>query len=123
MPHCSHVSVQEATSVVAKSGSSGGRVPGTASWSKRYIELATAPRSKVKSAATPALEKWGLCDQHFEQLGELTTIAAEVLMHLLRVARAFRLGLFQPETSLAREVSRWSRACEKALFRLVYYIN
>lgn len=60
-----------------------------------------------------SLDDTNLNDQDFEQPGGLSAVVAKVLMKLL----------LQSVTLLAREVSRWTRACGENMFRLFCYIN
>lgn len=86
---------------------------------ERYIELSKISRAQLKFAATPSLGEKGLKDEDYDNPGEVSRIAARVLMNLLYAAGMFRFDFLQPVMSLAREVSRWTRACDKKLFRLV----
>jgi hypothetical protein len=49
--------------------------------------------------------------------------AAKVIMKILYGARLVRYELLWPVCSIAREVSRWNRACDKRLFKLVSYLH
>lgn len=90
---------------------------------ERYLDVANIARAKLKTASTPSLDERTIADSDFEELGELSSIAAEVFMNILCAARMVRFGILQLVTSLAREVSRWNRACDKMLFRVARYIN
>ena len=49
--------------------------------------------------------------------------AASVLMKILYLARCIRFDLLHPACMLAREITRWTVACDKRLHRLVSYMN
>lgn len=85
--------------------------------------MPNAPRAKLKAASTPSLDGKNIVEKEFEDLGELSSIAAKVLMKVLYVTRMVRFDLIQPVTALARVVSRWNRACGKKLLPLVCYIS
>ena len=53
----------------------------------------------------------------------LAPVAASVLMKILYGARAARWGLLKVVQLLASRVTKWSRDCDRALHRLVCYIN
>ena len=58
-----------------------------------------------------------------EEAGELANDAASILMKILYGARMGRWGLLKAVTSLAAHLTKWSKACDRALFRLMCYIN
>lgn len=80
---------------------------------ERHVELPKIPRERLTFAAAPSLDEKELRGADYDNLGELSTIAAKVLMNILFAARMSRHDLLQPATSLAREVSRWTLACDK----------
>jgi hypothetical protein len=61
--------------------------------------------------------------EDFEQEGSLAGEAARIIMKALYGARLVRYELLWPICSIAREVSRWTRACDKRLHRLISYIH
>ena len=61
--------------------------------------------------------------EDFEQPGNLSTDAAKIIMKALFGARLVRFELLWPICSSAREVSKWTRACDKRLHRLMCYIH
>ena len=58
-----------------------------------------------------------------EETGELADDAASILMKILYGARMGRWDLLKAVTSLATYLTKWSKACDRALFRLMCYIN
>ncbi len=58
-----------------------------------------------------------------ETVGALQPIASSVLMKVLYGARAARWDLLKAVQLLATRVTKWSRECDKALHRLMCYIN
>jgi hypothetical protein len=55
--------------------------------------------------------------------GELANHAASILMKVLYGARMGRWDLLKAVASLATHLTKWKPACDKALFRLLCYIN
>ena len=58
-----------------------------------------------------------------EETGELADAAASILMKILYGARMGRWDLLKAVTSLATYLTEWSKTCDRALFRLMCYIN
>ena len=55
--------------------------------------------------------------------GELANHAASILMKALYGARMGRWDLLKAAAPLATHLTKWTPACDKALFRLMCYIN
>ena len=87
-----------------------------------YCELAKVSRNSLRAVATPSLDDHQLKLEDFEVEGNLQKEAARVIMKMLYGARLVRYELLWPICSIARQVSKWTRACDKRLHRLVSYI-
>lgn len=98
-----------------------GRLHGTVC--RNISRVVQHSEGKVENRIDPIIGGTNIVSKGFEDPGALTSTAAKVLMNILYVARVVRFGLLQPVTALAREVSRWNKAFDKKLFRLVSYIN
>ena len=55
--------------------------------------------------------------------GKLAPIASRVLMKLLFAARMVRYDLLRAVQGLANRITKWSTDCDKALHRLMCYVN
>ena len=79
----------------------------------------------LKAAATPFHEERIARPslEETEPKGVLAPIAARVLMKILFAARMARFDLLRAVQGLAARVTKWSVDCDKALYRLVCYIN
>jgi hypothetical protein len=60
--------------------------------------------------------------EDLETDGSLAKDAAKIIMKMLYGARLVRYELLWPICSLARQVSKWNKACDKRLHRLVSYV-
>ena len=87
-----------------------------------YVELAKVPVESLKKVTTPSIDDHNLKPEDFEQDGALAKDAAKIIMKMLYGARLVRFELLWPICSLARQVSKWTKACDKRLHRLVSYV-
>ena len=87
-----------------------------------YCELTAVERSQLKQVPTPSLNEASFSDQDFEDQGALHQHAAKILMKTLWLARLSRPDLSFIVARLATKISRWSRADDKQLFRLMSYL-
>ena len=69
------------------------------------------------------MEERGFSEEDLTSAGGLAPIAAKILMKVLYAARVYRYDVLYAVTSLAREVTRWTRACDKRLHRLICYLH
>ena len=69
------------------------------------------------------MEDSAFTQSDFDEVGKLSTVAASVLMKALYLARCCRFDLLHPICMLARQVTKWSRACDKRLHKLMSYLH
>jgi len=88
---------------------------------ERYQEL-VPKRVNLRRVDTPYIEDNSTVESE-EPRGELQPIAARVLMKILYAARMCRFDLLRPCCFLATKITKWDRSCDRALHRLICYIN
>ena len=88
----------------------------------RYCELAGKSRDSLKPVFTPCIDDHMIPAAEFDTKGELSPVAARVVLKALYVARIGRLDLMWAVNMLAREVTRWTAACDRRLHRLIAYM-
>ena len=88
----------------------------------RYKELGGKTAQNLRRVDTPFVEE-ALGASTETEGGELQPIAARVLMKVLYAARMCRYDLLRATCYLATQITKWNRCCDKALHRLMCYIN
>ena len=88
-----------------------------------YLQHAGIQRSQLRAAKTPSVDDHQLTDEDRATPGVLEKDAAKVIMKMLYGARLVRYELLWPICSIARMVSKWSKAEDKRLYRLICYLN
>ena len=96
-----------------------------------YLDVVGQPTLKLRAVATPFLPApegggdatLGPENPTDEEKGELASKASAVLMKILYGARAARWDLLKAVQLLATRVTKWTKECDKALHRLICYIN
>ena len=84
--------------------------------------LGITKQSQLKPANTPFLPRASSTPEEWEEQAQLQTHACAVLMKLLWGARLGRPDLLKGITYLATFVSRWCKACDRMLHRLMCYV-
>ena len=73
------------------------------------------PMESLKRVATPCIDDHQIPLEEFAVKGELSPIAARVVLKALHVARIARMDLMWSVNMLAREVTRWTAACDRII--------
>jgi len=82
------------------------------------------PEPPLSTVEPDGNEQWEVENQCEDtEAGELQKLAASILMKVLYGARMCRFDLLRPTCRLAQKVTKWDRACDKRLHRLMSYIN
>ena len=90
---------------------------------ERYLELSNNDKKTLTKVATPCLDDHQIPPEDFEAKGILAPKASKIVLKALYLARLARPDLLWAVNSLAREVTRWTKACDRRVHRLMCYIN
>ena len=90
----------------------------------KYLELSGKSRDSLKTkAATPCIDDHLIPPEEFDERGVLSAKAARIVLKALYVARIARYDFMWSVNMLAREVTRWTVACDRRLHRLICYMH
>ena len=89
----------------------------------RHLELAKKTKDLLEKVATPCIDDYLIPLGEFEVKGELSAIAARVVLKAFYVARIARLDFMWSVNMLARKVTRWTAACDRRLRRLIAFMR
>ena len=89
---------------------------------ERYCELANKTTQQLYKVSTPCID-----DHHFKEetksVGELSNTCSEIILKCLFLARIGRLDILWSVDKLARSITKWTKACDKRMNRLISYIH
>ena len=91
---------------------------------ERYCELANKTTEQLYKVATPCVN-----DHHFQEeeelksVGELSKVCSQIVLQCLYLARIGRPDILWSVNKLARSITKWTKACDKRLSRLISYIH
>ena len=77
----------------------------------------------LRTVKTPCLDDHEINPAGFEVKGSLVAESASIVLKVLYTARMIRPDIYHSVNTLAREVTRWTRACDKRLHRLMCYLH
>ena len=90
---------------------------------ERYLELTGKDESSLRQVATPCIDDHLIPPEDFEAKGEVSPVAARIVLKTLFVARMGRPDILWTVNALAREVTKWTVACDKRLHRLISWMH
>ena len=96
---------------------------GPVTWVERYCEMATKTTQLFFRVATPCLDDNHLQDEENGSVGELLTVCSEIVLKCLYLARIGRPDILWSVNTLVCAVTKWTKACEKRLARLISFIH
>ena len=89
---------------------------------ERYCELAHRTTQQLYKVSTPCID-----DHHFKEelksVGELSKVCPQIGLKCLYLARIGRPDILCSVNKFARSITRWTKACDKRLSRLISYIH
>ena len=90
---------------------------------ERYCEVANKTTQQLCKVSTPCID-----DHHFKEaerksVGELSQVCSPIVLKCLYLARIRRLDILWSVNKFARSITKWTKACDKRLNRLISYIH
>ena len=89
---------------------------------KKCVELANKTTQQLYKVSTPCID-----DHHFKEemksVGELSQVCSQIVLKCLYLARIGRLDILWSVNKLARSITKWTKACDKRLNRLISKIH
>ena len=88
---------------------------------ERYCELANKTTQQLRKVSSPCID-----DHHFKELksvGELSKVCSQIFLKYLYLTRIGRPDILWSVNKLARSITKWTKACDKRLSRLISYIH
>ena len=90
---------------------------------ERYCYQANKRTEQLYRVSTPGLDDHHLKKEELESVGELSKVCCQIDAKCLYLARTGRPDILWSVNKLARAVTKWTRACDRRLARLIAYIH
>ena len=90
---------------------------------ERYCELANKTTQQLYKVSTPCIDDHHFKEEEMKSVGELSHVCSQVVLKCLYLARIGRLDVLWSVNKLARSITKWTKACDKRLNRLISYIH
>ena len=90
---------------------------------ERYCELTNKTTQQLCKVSTPCLDDHQFKEEDLKSVGELSKVCSRIVHNCLYLARIGRPDILWSVNKLARAITKWTRACDKRLARLISYIQ
>ena len=88
---------------------------------KRYCELANRTTQQFYKVSTPCIDDHHFKEEELKSVGELSKVCSQMVLKCLYLARIGRPDILWSANKLARSITKWTKACDKRLCRLISY--
>ena len=90
---------------------------------ERYCELANKATQQIYKVATPCMDDHQFEEEENESVGELSTVCSQFVLKCLYLDPIGRPDILWSVPKLAREVTKWTKYCDKRLARLISNVH
>ena len=90
---------------------------------ERHCELANRTTQQLYKVSTPCIDDHHFKEEELKSVGELPQECSQIVLKCKNLARIGRPGILWSVNKLARSITKWTKACDKRLNRLISYIH
>ena len=90
---------------------------------ERYCESANRTTQQLYKVSTPCIDDHRFKEEEMKSVGDLSQVCSQIVLKCLYLARIGRLDILWSVNKLARSITKWTKACDKRLNRLISYIH
>ena len=90
---------------------------------ERYCELANKTTQQLYKVSTPCVDDHHFKEEETKSVGELSQVCSQTVLKCLYLARIGRPDILWSVNKLARSITKWTKACDKRLNRLISEIH
>ena len=87
----------------------------------KYSEFAKKSIQQLYKVSTPCIDDHHFKEKELKSLGELSKVCSQTVLKCLYLARIGRPDILWSVNKLARSITKWTKACDKRLCRLISY--
>ena len=90
---------------------------------ERYCELANKTTQQLYKVSTPCIDDYHFKEEEIKFVGELSQVCSPIVLKCLFLAHIGRPDILWSVNKLARSITKWTKACDKRLNRLISHIH
>ena len=90
---------------------------------ERYCELVNKTTQQLYKVSTPCIDDHHFKEEEMKSIGELSQVCSQIVLKCLYLVRIGRLDILWSVNKFARSITKWTKASDKRLNRLISYIH
>ena len=90
---------------------------------ERYCELANRTTQQLHKVSTPCIDDHHFKEEELKSVGEVSKVSSKIVLKCIYLARIGRPDILWSVNKLARLNTKWTKACDKRICRLISYIH
>ena len=90
---------------------------------ERYFELVNKTTQQLYKVSTPCIDDNHFKEEELKSVWELSKVCSQIVLKYLYLTRTGRLDIRWSVNKFARSITKWTKACDKRLNRLISYIH
>ena len=90
---------------------------------ERYCVLTNKTTQQLYKVCTPCIDDHHFKEEETKSVGELSSTCSQIVLKCLYLARIGRPDIQWSVNKLAQLITKWTKACDKRLNRLISYIH
>ena len=90
---------------------------------ERYCELANKTTQQLYKVSTPCIDDHHFQEEELKSVRKLSKVCSQSVLKCLYLARIGRPDILWSVNKLARLITKWTKACDKRLNRLISYMH
>ena len=87
---------------------------------ERYCELANRTTQQLYKVSAPCVDDHHFKEEEMKSVGELSNTCSQIVLQCFYLARIGRPDILWSVNKLARSITKWTKACDKRLNRLIF---
>ena len=90
---------------------------------ERHCELANKTTQQLYKVSTPCIDDHHFKEEETKSVGELSNTCSQIVLKCFFLARIGRPDILWSVNKLARSITKWTKACDKRLNRLISFFH
>ena len=90
---------------------------------ERYCKSANKTTQQLYKVSTPCIDDHHFKEEEMKYVGDLSQVCSQIVLKCLYLARTGRPDIPWSVNKLARSITKWTKACDKRLNRLISYFH
>ena len=90
---------------------------------ERFCEMANKTTQQLYKVSTPCIDDHHFKEEETKSVGELSNTCSQIVLKCLYLTGIGRPDILWSVNKLARSITKWTKACDKRLNRLISYIH